>query len=287
MKKTSLKAPAKINLGLSILRKLPNGYHEVKTIYVQISLFDLLSFKEIKENKIIIDCNSKAIPINYKNLVYQAAWWLKKETRVKKGIRIRLKKNIPVGSGLGGGSSDAAVVLKELNNFWHLNLSKNKLISIAKNIGADVAYHLVGGTQLETQGGEKAGRFIALNKLPPCYILLCVPDIRLESSQEYSWVKYDVIGKNSLELLIKALASGDLAKISANLHNDFELWVLEKYPLIRKIKEEMIKYGALNSLMSGKGSAVFGIFDSLKKAKLAQDYFKQSCYKIFLVRPGI
>ena len=285
MKSITLKTPAKINLGLSILRKLPNDYHEVKTIYSQISLFDVLRIKEINESKIEIDCNDRNIPTDKRNLVYQAADLIKKETRVKKGVKISIRKRIPVGSGLGGGSSDAAATFKALNKFWQLNLSSVQLIKLAQEIGSDVAYQLVGMVQLEIQGGEKAGEFTFLGKLPNCLILLSIPPISIRSKQAYSQVQYDKIGKNNLILLIKAIEKKDLEAIAQNLHNDFEIWTLRNYSVIQKVKQLMIKYGALGSLMSGKGSAVFGLFDDKNTVQKAYELIKKDYPKTFLVKP--
>lgn len=285
MRSITLKAPAKINLGLSILGKLPNGYHEVKTIYTQVSLFDILKIEEAKEDKVDIYCDDKNIPTGRENLAYQAAELIKKQTKTKKGIKIFIKKTIPVGSGLGGGSSDAAIVLKELNQLWQLNLPLIQLIKLAKTIGADVAYHLVGGTQLEVQGGKKAGEFISLGKLPKCFILLCIPDIKIKSKAAYAQIEYDKIGQNNLASLIKAIKKQEIEGIAKNLHNDFEIWTFEKYPFIKEIKRGMLKHGALGSLMIGKGSAVFGIFNNLNQTKLAQEFFVQDSLKTFLVKP--
>lgn len=285
MKSITLKTPAKINLGLSILRKLPSDYHEVKTIYSQISLFDILQIKEIDGDKIEIDCSDRNIPTDKRNLVYQAADLMKKQIRVKKGVRIFIKKRTPVGSGLGGGSSNAAATFKALNKLWQLNLPLVQLIKLAQEIGSDVAYQLVGGVQLEIQGGEKAGEFTSLGKLPNGVILVSIPDIVIGSKQAYSRVQYDEIGKNNLVSLIKALQGGSLKKIAKNLHNDFEIWTLRKYPVIQKIKQLMIKYGALGSLMSGKGSAVFGLFDKKGTAQKAFGLIKKDYPRTFLVKP--
>lgn len=278
-------APAKINLGCSILGKLPNGYHELKTIYTQVSLFDTLKIEAIKDNKIEIDCQDKNIPNNNKNLAYKAADLIKKQVKIKSGVKIVIKKIIPVGAGLGGGSSDAAAVLKGLNKLWHLNLSLIQLIKLAKVIGADVAYHLVGGLQLEIQGGKKAGQFIYLAKLPTCYIILCFPNLYINSKAAYQEIDYYKINKNNLELIIKSIKEKNLKKIADSLHNDFELWTFKRYPLINKIKKQLVKCGALGSLMSGKGSTVFGIFDNINIAKKALSILKKDYPKTFLVKP--
>lgn len=257
--KLKLKAPAKINLGLSILGKLPNGYHLVKTIYTQISLFDLIELEDINEDK--IDFKDKS------NLVWQAANLVKEKYKIKKGVRISLEKKIPMGSGLGGGSSDAAAVLKGLNELWQLNLSQKELINLGKELGSDVAYQIVGGTKMEVQGGSEAGEFIDLGKVIGGFVVVCAPKIFIGSKEAYAQVEYDKIGKD--EVL---------------WHNDFEIWTLEKYPQIRAIKEFMLKNGAVHSLISGKGAAVFGWFKDKKTAIICRDKLKNQDNQVFIVK---
>ena len=257
--KLKLLAPAKINLGLNILQKLPNNFHEVKTIYTQISLFDLIELEEIKDN--IIDFPDKS------NLVYKVAELVKKELKIEKGVKIKLIKNIPVGSGLGGGSSDSAQVLKGLNKLWRLKLGQKNLIELAKKLGSDVAYQIVGGTKLEIQGGGKAGKFKDLGNLIKGWVVVCVPEIFISSKKAYQKIEYDKIGKHPVLW-----------------HNDFEIWTLKQYPEIKKIKELMTKCGAKHSLMSGKGSAVWGIFTEKKEAEKAYNQFKLKYNKIYLTK---
>lgn len=257
--KLKLKAPAKINLGLSILKKLDSGFHQVKTIYTQISLFDLIELEEIKQD--YIDFPDK------NNLVYRAAWLIKNELKTNRGVKISLTKNIPVGSGLGGGSSDAATVLKGLNKLWKLNLKEKELIKLGKKLGSDVAYQIVGGTKLEVQGGSEAGEFIDLGKIIDGFVVVCVPKIFIGSKEAYSRVEQDKIGKQ--EVL---------------WHNDFEIWTFKQYPEIKKIKEMMIKNGAEKSLMSGKGSAVFGIFKDKKEAKKVFNQLKLKYEQTYLTK---
>jgi 4-diphosphocytidyl-2-C-methyl-D-erythritol kinase len=279
------RAPAKINLGLAILGKLPNGYHEVKTIYYQVDLADTQIFNELPEGKIELSSNINSIPLNHKNLVYQAVELVRAKTKTSKGVKIFIKKNIPSNAGLGGGSSDAATTLKALNKLWSLKLSPEELIKLAQKLGADVAYSLMGGAQLEIQGGDQAGKFVNLGKLPECLIVICFPNIRLKSRTAYLKVEYNQIAKNDLSSLIAAIKQKNLLLISSALHNDFEIWTLKKYPAIKKIKEMMVKKGALGSLMSGKGSSVYGIFNDLKKAKITEQALKKEFKKTFLVKP--
>lgn len=257
--KLKLRAPAKINLGLSILKKLDNGFHQVKTIYTQISLFDLIELEEIKQD--YVDFPDK------NNLVYKAAWLIKNELKINRGVKISLTKKIPAGSGLGGGSSDAVAVLRGLNKIWRLDLDQKKLIKLGRKLGSDVAYQIVGGTKLEIQGGEKAGKFVDLGRLFKGWVVVCVPNIFISSKAAYQKVAYDKVGKN--EVL---------------WHNDFEIWTFKQYPEIKKIKEMMIKNGAEKSLMSGKGSAVFGIFKDKKEAKKVFNQLKLKYEQTYLTK---
>lgn len=281
----TLKAPAKINLGLRILRKLPSGYHEVETIYSQVSLFDILHFETFNTKTIIIKSDNKNIPVGPDNVVYQAADLMRKEAGIHKGVRIYINKNIPAGAALGGGSSDAATTFKALNQLWHLHIHQHRLLDLAKKIGADVPYFLVGGTQIEFQGGKQAGKFTPLKKLPLCHIVLCVLNIFISSQKAYQEIEYDKIGKRTLVSLIKAINDRDLKGIGKQLYDDFEMWTLKKYPVIARIKKQMIQCGALGSIMSGKGPAVFGIFDNLSKAKLVTQSLKYQHAKTIIVTP--
>lgn len=253
--KLKLKAPAKINLGLRILGRPINGRHPVETIYTQINLFDIIELTTIKEKK--IDFLDKT------NLVYQAAELLKKD----RGIKIKLIKNIPIGSGLGGGSSDAAQVLIGLNKLWQLNFSEKKLIGLAKKLGSDVPYHLTGGTKQEIQGGKEAGRFKDLGQLITGWLVICWPKIVITSKQAYQKVEYDKIGKS--EVL---------------WHNDFEIWTFNQYPKLKKINKLMLKNGARHSLLSGKGAAVWGEFSKKPLAEKVYNLLKKKYKNTYLVK---
>ena len=254
MKKICLKAPAKINLGLSILSKLSSGYHEVKFIFQQVSLFDRIYLQEIKKNEIRVYCDNQDVPLNQVNTVYQAALLIKKTMKIKTGIAIKIEKNIPVGGGLAGGSSDAAQTLIGLNRLWNIGLNTKDLIKFGLKIGMDVAYQLVGGSQLATHQGEKLK---TLPPLPKMNLVLSNPNINVSTQWAYANVDYSQVGQEQLESLISAIKTGQVEKIAQNLHNDFEFWVPNFYPAILKIKRKMLEAGALGALMSGSGPTVF------------------------------
>jgi len=280
MKKICLKAPAKINLGLSILKKLSSGYHEVKFIFQQVSLFDRIYLQEIDQDIIKVYCDDKTVPLGEVNTVYQAALLLKKMMRIKKGVLIKIEKRIPLSAGLGGGSSDAAQTLIGLNKIWNLGLNTKDLIKFGLKIGMDVAYQLMGGTKLATHLGEK------LKNLPPApkmYLVLTNPEEPVSTPWAYSQVDYSQIGKKQLKELINALKEGNLQKIAQNLHNDFEFWVPNFYPAITKIKDKMLQNGALGAMMSGSGPTVFGICESKLIALKVYQNLKKEFPKTYLV----
>jgi len=281
MKKICLKAPAKINLGLSILGKLASGYHEVKFIFQQVSLFDRIYLQEMPKDEIRVYCNNQDVPLNQVNTVYQAALLVKKTMKIKSGIAVRIEKNIPVAAGLGGGSSNAAQTLLGLNKIWNLGLNTKDLVKFGLKIGMDVAYQLVGGTKLATHLGEK---FQNLPSLPKIYFVLSNPGINVSTKWAYENVDYSQIGKEQLEELILGIKQGDVKKIALNLHNDFEFWVPNFYPAISKIKKKMIQSGALGAIMSGSGPTVFGICENRHSAFKTAEILKREYPQTYVVK---
>jgi len=281
MKKICLKAPAKINLGLSILKKLSSGYHEVKFIFQQVSLFDRIYLQETKKDEIKVFCNDKNIPLNEVNTVYQAALLLRKVMKIKKGVVIKIDKKIPVAAGLGGGSSDAAQTLIGLNKIWNLGLNTQELIKFGLKIGMDVAYQLVGGTKLATHLGEKIQ---PLPQIPKMNLLLSNPNQAVSTKWAYTHVDYSQIGKKQLGEMIEAIKEGNIKKIAKNLHNDFEFWVPNFCPAVLKIKKLMLENGALGALMSGSGPTVFGIFETKPAALKAYQVLKKDFPKTYFVQ---
>jgi len=281
MKKITLKAPAKINLGLSILKKLSSGYHEVKFIFQQISLFDRIYLKEIKKDEIKVICNNKSIPLNKVNTVYQAALLIKRKMKIKKGIQIKIDKQIPTSAGLGGGSSNAAQTLIGLNKMWNLGFNTNDLLKLGIKIGIDVCYQIVGGTKIATHLGEK---FKSLPQLPKIYLVLSNPNQEVSTKWAYQNIDYNQIGKQQLKKLIKGIQEKNIKKIAQNLHNDFEFWVPSFYPVILKIKHKMLKNGALGAIMSGSGPTVFGIFENKIEAKKAYQTLKKDFPRTYLAK---
>lgn len=279
-----IKSFAKINLFLKIGKKLPSGYHEIESVMQQVNLSDELSFKKIDEDKVIIKCNIKELE-NKNNIAYKAAELVKNKFDIKEGIEINIEKNIPIGAGLAGGSGNAAVTLNTMNKLFNLNLGKGKLIEIGKELGSDVPFQILGKTVLVEGTGEKLTK---LNNLKDINIVLVNPGINI--STKWAYEEFDKINIKkdnkdfSIKKLISIIETENSIEISKYLYNDFELMVFDKYPKIKKIKQDLLKGGALNALMSGSGSSVFGIFEDKAGAEKAYKKFKDEYSNVFLLK---
>jgi len=272
-----LKAPAKINWFLRILGLRNDGYHEIRSLIQKITLYDELTF--LASDDIAVKTNLD-IPIK-ENLVYKTIVMLRKEYRVKKGVTIRLKKNIPVGAGLGGGSSDAAATLTGLRDFWSLKISDNDLFSIAEQIGSDVPFFLDGPLAFVEGRGERIRKTKARLSLN---LLLVKPSFNISTAWAYrkfsdvrSRLTKQKDNVDNIEQFIGCVARADIACISRynnTILNDLEAVSLKTFPLIAEIKKRLHEKGALFSLMTGSGSAVFGVFDSREEAQRAEGSFK-------------
>ncbi|MFH1563131.1 MAG: 4-(cytidine 5'-diphospho)-2-C-methyl-D-erythritol kinase [Nitrospirota bacterium] len=249
-----LLAPAKINLFLNVLGKRQDGYHELETILQKIELYDTVILEE-KEEGIELECHQ--VP-GAENLSYKAASLLKQELKIKKGVKIRIEKNIPIAAGLGGGSSDAATTLIGLNKLWEIGLSQNDLIRLASKLGADVPFFINdSGLAL----GTGIGTIITpLSDLPPFWLVIICPEIKISTAKVYEGLNFMLTNEPINSKIIKAvIKEGNIEKISRLLSNTLERVVLPQYPMIKRLKEELLHAGALGALMSGSGSTVFGI----------------------------
>ncbi|MBD3164597.1 4-hydroxy-3-methylbut-2-enyl diphosphate reductase [Candidatus Woesearchaeota archaeon] len=263
-----LKSYAKINLTLDILGKRDDGFHDIETVFQQISLFDEIELVRLDSDRIKLECSARELE-NEDNIAYRAASLLKAKFNVEKGVEIKLKKNIPVGAGLSGGSSNAAAVLKGLNVLWGLKLPKKKLASLGKEIGMDVPFHILGGTCIGKGRGEKVEK---LKDLEKHYAVLVYPGIHVSTKEAYSALDYSKTGKsNSSEKFIKDY---DLQY----LHNDFEFSSSSKYSGLEKIRKEL----GPDSLLTGSGSSVFGLFLEEEKAEEIYEKAKQKYPKAYL-----
>lgn len=262
-------AYAKINLGLDVLRRREDGYHEVKMIMQTISLHDTLSFEEIAGADIELLTNDKPeLPDDAKeNLVYKAAQLIRDTYGIQRGVRIILQKNIPIAAGMAGGSTDAAAVFHGLNELWGLSMSVERMQELAVRLGADIPYCIMGGTALSEGIGEKLTSLVA----PPfAYVLIAKPDISVSTKYVYENLHADTLPKHpDIDGMILAIREQKLNGITDRMENVLETVTQEKYPVIKEIKDRMIQEGALNALMSGSGPTVFGIYTEREQAEAA------------------
>ncbi len=250
------KAYAKINLSLDIIKRISSGYHKIEFVIQELELHDIIKIKKI-EKGIKLNCNTNICPAN-ENLAYKAAELLIKKFKINNGVEITIEKNIPIASGLGGGSSDAAATLKGMNKLFNLNLSEEELIEISGDIGMDVPFFILGSTVHVTGRGENVKRIETMpNNI---YFVLAKPKFSISTEYAYNNIDYEKTGKQlKTAEMINTIMEKDIKKIAENMHNDFEYSTFREYPIINEIKQKMIENKALNALMSGSGPTVFGI----------------------------
>ena len=262
-----LKALAKINLGLDVLRRREDGYHEVKMIMQTISLHDDLEIRRIKTPEIQVKTNLYCLPTNENNLVYKAAKLLMDEFGIKEGVAIQLKKRIPVAAGMAGGSTDGAAVLWGMNQMYGLGLSRQELMERGVKLGADVPYCVQRGTALAEGIGE---RLSVLPSMPKCTILIAKPGISVSTKFVYENLHANDLKPEQhpdVDRMIEAMKEKNLDLLCERMGNVLETVTIPAYPVIEEIKDVMKKGGALNACMSGSGPTVFGLFDDREKAK--------------------
>lgn len=276
------KAPAKINLMLDVLHKRADGFHEVEMIMTMVDLADRLELSEMKRDSIIISSQAGYIPLDEKNLAFQAARLIKDRYNVKSGVHIHLDKRIPVAAGLAGGSSDAAATLRGLNRLWRLNIPAQELQELGAELGSDVPFCVTGGTALATGRGE---RLTPIAGPPQCWVILAKPPINVSTAEVYGRVRANNIAVHPSALRMQqALEAGDFAAVCAGLGNVLEDVTLKLHPEVQQLKEAMIKLGADGVLMSGSGPTVFGLVS--KQSKVARIYngLRGFCKEVYAVR---
>ena len=269
MKKIRLKAMAKINLGLDVVGKREDGYHEVKMIMQTIGLHDDLEIRKTKTPGIQVKTNLYYLPTNENNLVYKAAKLLMDEFQIRDGVSIQLKKRIPVAAGMAGGSSDGAAVLWGINQMYGLGLSMQALMERGVRLGADVPYCIQRGTALAEGIGEKLS---VLPPMPKCTILIAKPGISVSTKFVYENLHANDLKPEQhpdVDSMIEAMRQKDLGLLCSRMGNVLETVTIPAYPVINEIKRTMMDNGAIGSMMSGSGPTVFGIFDSPVAAKQA------------------
>ena len=272
MESIRLKARAKINLGLDVIGRRENGYHDVRMVMQTVGLYDRIIMTRIPEEEIRIKTNIGFLPVNENNLVYKAIMLMKNKYKLDGGIEVDLNKFIPVAAGMAGGSSDAACALFGMNRLFELNVPMRELMKLGVEIGADVPYCLMRGTALAEGRGE------ILTKIAPCpkaWIVLAKPPVGLSTPAVYKAIDSLNIGYHpDTDGIIKAIKNNDVYEISSKLSNVLEEASIPMCPMIGQIKEKLLLSGAIGSLMSGSGPTVYGIFDDVKKAENAVNVIK-------------
>ena len=268
-----LKARAKINLGLDVVRKREDGYHEVRMIMQTISLHDQITLRLSAQPGIRVKTNLYYLPVNEDNLVHKAAKLLMEEFDIRQGVSIGLRKNIPVAAGMAGGSADAAAVLVGINRLFRLGLSQKELMERAVKIGADVPYCVMRGTALAEGIGEK---LTPLPPMPDCFILIAKPKIHVSTKFVYGNLRANELREHpDIDGQIEAIREKDLNKLARKMGNVLETVTIPAYPVIQQIKDLMMEGGALGAMMSGSGPTVFGLFENAEEAKAAGERIRQ------------
>lgn len=267
------KAYAKINLGLDVLRRREDGYHEVKMIMQTVGIFDTLTFVKKEVPGILLKIDNGELSVGKENLIYRAAELLMEKAGVKQGVEITLEKRIPIAAGMAGGSTDAAATFHGINELFDLGYSLEELQALGVTLGADIPYCLAGGTALSEGIGE------ILTKLPSppqCILVVAKPDINVSTKFVYENLHANTLTHHpDIDGMITAIREKDLQEIADRLGNVLETVTIREYPVIEEIKELMKQAGAENALMSGSGPTVFGIFTKDETARKAAERIRE------------
>lgn len=273
MDRIKLKALGKINLGLDVLGRRPNGYHDVRMVMQTVYLYDQILLEKKKESGISLETNLFYLPVNENNLAYRAAKMLMDEFEIQGGVHISLEKHIPVAAGMAGGSSNAAAVLYGMNRLYKLGLTDQELMERGVKLGADVPYCIMRGTVLAEGIGEE---LTPLPAMPKCHVLLAKPPISVSTQMVYEKLDAQEVTEHpDIDGIISGLEKGDLHKIASSMGNVLENVTITEYPEIERIKDVMKEEGALNAMMSGSGPTVFGIYDDKSLARRAAERIRK------------
>lgn len=272
-KSIELKALAKINLGLDVLGRRENGYHDVRMVMQSIYLYDDVKIERTENPGIKVLTNLYFLPTDENNIAYKAAAMLIEEFQIEEGVIITLDKHIPVAAGMAGGSSNAAAVLFGMNRMFDLGLSQKALMERGVKLGADVPYCIMRGTVLAEGIGEE---LTVLPAMPKCSVLVAKPAISVSTKIVYEALdSKEIVEHPDIDGLIAGLESGNVRTIAGAMGNVLEDVTIPMYPVIEDIKSEMKAQGALNAMMSGSGPTVFGLFENKTLARAAQDKIRE------------
>ena len=280
-----IKALAKINLGLDVIGTRADGYHLVRMIMQTIDLFDWVTIRRSRQDKISLTTNLNFLPTDEHNIAYEAALLLKRDFPQIGGVELRIHKCIPVAAGMAGGSTDAAAVLFGMNKLYRLGLGKGRLMEYGLKLGADVPYCLLRGTALAGGIGEKLTR---LPPMPDCYILIAKPPVSVSTRLVYQTLDAcEELSHPPIDLQLSDLERGDLEALSLHMGNVLEHVTVPLHPEIARIKELMREQGAIAAMMSGSGPTVFGIFAQEERAAEAKEYIRMKglARQVYVTRP--
>lgn len=273
MDKLELKALGKINLGLDVLGRRENGYHDVRMVMQTVYLYDKIFIQKKTTPGIELETNLFYLPVDENNLAYKAAKLLMDEFHIEEGIKISLEKHIPVAAGMAGGSSNAAAVLFGINRMFELGLNQKELMERGVTLGADVPYCIMRGTVLAEGIGEI---LTPLEPMPKCYVLIAKPPISVSTKMVYEKLdSHEIENHPDIDGILAGLNAHDLYKVASSMGNVLENVTIEAYPVIEEIKNIMKDKGALGAMMSGSGPTVFGLFDDKNKARDAAQRIKE------------
>lgn len=274
MERIQLKAYGKINLGLDVLRKRPDGYHDLKMIMQTVGVYDdVIIDRTNNSGEIKVETDTMVLSNGKDNLAYMAAKMLLDEFRIHQGVKIHINKRIPIAGGMAGGSADCAATLKGINAMFDLKLDKRQLMERGVKLGADVPYCILGGTALAEGIGDVLS---PLPAAPECHVIIAKPPVSVSTAYVYGHIRPEKITKHpDIDGMVEAILNHDLYQMASLVYNVMEDVTVPEYPVIQEIKEVILKQGALNSIMSGSGPTVFGLFDDLDKAREAEKVLKE------------
>lgn len=264
-----LRAFAKINLALDVLRRRPDGYHDVRMVMQNVRIFDKISMEKCGEEKLTLETNLRYLPVDDNNLMIRAARMMKEKYDLPGGIKMKLEKHIPVAAGMAGGSTDAAAVIFGINRMYDLYLSLPEMQEIGVKLGADIPYCLMRRTALAEGIGEI---LTPLPSCPDCHVVVAKPAISVSTKYVYENLVLDENTKHpDIDGMVEALKARDLQSVASHMGNVLESVTEKAYPEITSIKDYMKEHGALNAMMSGSGPTVFGLFTGLDEARECSD----------------
>ncbi|MCI9126922.1 MAG: 4-(cytidine 5'-diphospho)-2-C-methyl-D-erythritol kinase [Eubacterium sp.] len=273
MDKLELKAYGKINLGLDVIRKRPDGYHDLDMVMQMVDVYDDVILTRIEGAEIVVRTDTAVLSNGKDNLAYMAAKMLMDEFGIDQGLEITIRKRIPIAGGMAGGSSDCAATLTGVNQMFDLGLSTEELMERGVRLGADVPYCILGGTAIARGIGDI---LTPLPTPPKCHVIIAKPPVSVSTAFVYGNIKPDKIKKRpDIDGMVSAIRTQDLYKLAKSLYNVMEDITVPQYPIIQEIKMVMLNNGALNSIMSGSGPTVFGLYDDKGKAEQTVELLKE------------